>query len=129
MRTMLTFVLAWTITIAASANNWAVAQSVGGEDDKTQVVESQLSDKPRALISFSLWVLTLSEPEEIPADELSANLSEELGDSPKDFRSAREVREYIGRLKVAGALRNAREFRLAALNQQPAKFQSGGRLP
>jgi hypothetical protein len=87
------------------------------------------SEDPTSAIGITLWCLTIGEPAEPPTDEFNVNVQDRIDDLPSTFKSADEVREFVGRLKVAGMLRTAREIHLTTIDGQQASTQSNRNQP
>jgi hypothetical protein len=88
-----------------------------------------LSDEPTESIALTLWILTAADSSQPATDELSSNLAERVGNLPSVVGSVSEVRELVDQMKVAGLLRNAREYRLVTLDGQAVTAQRGRNQP
>ena len=86
-------------------------------------------DRPNDSISFTIWALAIADATEPPADESVADFADRVNNLPDKFSSADEVRELVSRLKVAGMLRRACEFRVTTLDGQSAEVQIGSNRP
>jgi hypothetical protein len=91
--------------------------------------ENNLSDQPTESIALTLWILTVTDTPAAPGDELTAKLVEKVGQLTPVVGSTNDVRELMGQLKVAGLLRDLREFRVVTLNGQQASAQRGRNQP
>ena len=125
MQKPLIIILGCTIAVTSPANHYALAQFGGGRDVEEQAEENQLSDEPKVMIALSLWILTLSEPDEPAGDEPSTNVAERAANLPPIVGSVSRVRELLGRMRVAGLLRSERELRMVTLDGQSVTAQIG----
>ncbi len=125
-------IIAWSLNCPTTA----LAQDEQGRRgrDRGVVAAAQRAaaavlDEPKDSVSITIWALTVVDAAEPPADELTADFADRVNNLPDEFSSAGEVRELVGRLKVAGMLRRAREFRLTTLEGQPAEVHVGANTP
>ena len=64
-----------------------------------------LSGEPTESVALTVWILTIADSANPPADELSSKLAERAGNLSQVVGSIGDVRELVGQLKVAGLLR------------------------
>jgi hypothetical protein len=100
-----------------------------GRTSSEPVAEETRTDDPKESVMFTLWVLSLTNSNQLPADELRDKLTDKISNLPAVVGSIRDVRELIGKLQVAGLLRSAREFRLNALDGGSVSMQMGRNQP
>jgi hypothetical protein len=117
-----------SITLACTGNHRAVAQRVGRADDE-QVAENRPSERPKAMIALSIWILKLSESHEDAEPELTARLVAQTENLSPMVGSVSEVRELVGRMRVAGLLGSERELRMVTLDGQSVTAQIGRNQP
>jgi hypothetical protein len=122
-------IVCWTTGMALGTNVQALAQFGGGRAERGADEEQQLTDEPAETITVTLWILRISDTEQLPADELAANLVEHAFNLPPNVGTVDEVRDLIARMKVAGILRDARELRITALDGQAVQTQRGSNMP
>jgi hypothetical protein len=91
--------------------------------------QETLSDEPTESIALTVWILRITDSTDPQADELNENLAERVGNLSQIVGSVSDVRKLVGQLKVAGMLRNAREFRLVTLNGKAVTAQRGRNQP
>ena len=118
-----------TAVMALGGNGQVLAQFGGGRAERGADEEQQLTDEPAETITVTLWILRISDTEQLPADELAANLVEHAFNLPPNVGTVDEVRDLITRMKVAGILRDARELRITALDGQAVQTQRGSNMP
>jgi hypothetical protein len=98
----------------------------GGRGETTA---DELSGEPLEAVALTLWILTVGDSAQPPADELSSNLAERIGRLPSVIGSIGDVQELVDQTKVAGLLRNVRRYRLVTLNGQAVTAQRGRNQP
>jgi hypothetical protein len=103
-------------------------RTIAAVESLSQVDKSPAND-PKDLIALNLWVITIDVPREKAAEDLTASLAARANDLPVVIGSRDDVRVLVGKLTVAGLLARSREFRVMALNGQPASIQAGGNQP
>jgi hypothetical protein len=91
--------------------------------------DEALSDEPKETIALTLWVVTVTDPVNPPADDLTVNLADQIDNLPTVVGSIKDARELVGRMKVAGMLRRAREYSVISLDGQLATAQNGRNQP
>jgi hypothetical protein len=101
-------------------------RGIGGRGD---TAADELSGEPTESVAFTLWILTVGDSSQPPADELSTNLAERIGNLPSVVGSVGDARELVDQMKVAGLLRNVRTYRLVTLNGQAVTAQRGRNQP
>jgi hypothetical protein len=128
-RLQLPFVVLLGCSIAVcSANQRSFAQFRGGRDEEASVAENLPSERPKAMIALSIWILDLSESHEEADAEVMTKLAERAEVSPV-IGSVSEVRELVTRMRAAGMLRSERALRMVTLDGQPVTAQIGRNQP
>jgi hypothetical protein len=122
-------VLVSTFAVVSSANQHAVAQFGGKRNDDEQVAANQPSERPKAMIALTIWILKLSESHDEVDPELAARIAERVDNLSPVVGSVSEVRELVGRMRVAGLLSSERELRMVTLDGQPVSAQIGRHEP
>ena len=125
----LAVLLGCSIAFACSDNRRAVAQIGGGGNADANETENRPSERPKAMIALSIWILKLSESHEEADPELTAKLAEHAENLSALIGSVSEVRELVGRMRVAGLLRSERELRMVTLVGQPVTSHIGRNQP
>jgi hypothetical protein len=94
-----------------------------------ETTADELSGEPTESVAVTLWILTVVDTAQPPADELSSNLAERIGSLPSVIGSLGEVQALVDQTKVAGLLQNVRRYRLVTLNGQAVTAQRGRNQP
>jgi hypothetical protein len=125
----LAVVLAWSIAVLDFANQDALAQFRGRRDDEVKVAENRPTERPKAMIALSIWILKLSESHEEADAELTVRIAAQAENLSPMVGSVSEVRELVKRMRVAGLLQSERELRMVALDGQQVTAQIGRNQP
>jgi hypothetical protein len=127
----LAVLLGCSIAFCCSTTKHAVAQFRGADNEEVdvEVPENRPSERPKSMIALSIWILKLSESHEDADAELTAKIAAQAENLSPVVGSVSEVRELVGRMRVAGLLRSEREFRLLMLEGGTLEHQSGRHQP
>lgn len=98
-------------------------------NDDEAWLAAQAAGEFNPLVAVNVWALTISVSKEQLADELVAGLAEKVRNLPVVIDSRGVVRELIDKLRVAGLVQHAHEYRLTTAHDESATVQIGAREP
>jgi hypothetical protein len=136
-RPVLLFVILNVVIVVSTTVAVGQVQRSRGDDrprgafgaDRATSELAEPSGETRQAIALTLWTLTITDAEGPEADELEGALRDKAKSLSGNVGSVGDVRELVGKLKVAGLLKKYREIRLMTVDGQVAAAQAGADQP